>query len=178
MVAPPARYTIRMDTRERNVFIRNVVGGVGLMLIVALVMAYCGVFEGKGSEEDQVRKLMERCQDEINEHDWDDLLRLCDLTPEETDLWQRSIPKAQADMLVIEAVTPKGLINVPGGATEYELTVSVLARLDLPLAGGLRAQTFEGKMYFVKVNGVWMLDLWKTAPTFPHITVPRRPRAP
>ncbi len=167
-----------MDTRQRNLLIRNGVAGAVLLLLVLVILSFFGVFEGELSDEAQVRALIEASKEEITDHDWDDLLDLTDSPPAERDIWKRTIPK-QADLVVIEAITPNGFITVPADAKTYSVEVTVLARLELPIAGGLRAQSIKGRLFFVKVDvrgkQVWKLDLRKSAPTFPYLPNPVMP---
>lgn len=159
-----------MDSRQK-LLLRNIIGGVGLLILLAFVLAYCGVFEGGKSDEAQIRELMENLKVELSDHDWDDALRLCDLEPDERDAWKEAIPR-QAELVKIVAITPDGFISVPPGASEFQLEVTVLARLEAPIAGNLRADTTKGTLHFVRRNGMWLIDLDRSAPTFPYLPAP------
>lgn len=164
-----------MDQKQK-LLIRNIVGVVILLTLVLFVLAYCGVFEGEQSDEAQIRALMERAQEEINDHDWDDLFELTDLTEQEKQAWIKAVPR-QADLVQIDAVNPKGLITVPAGSTEHEQEVSVVAHLEAPVVGSVGPQidAVEGTLYFVKKDGRWYIDWEKSAPTFPYIPKPTMP---
>lgn len=175
-------YPEPMDRPQRNILIRNLVGGLGLVLIAVFILAFFGAFEGEQTNEAQVRALMEGTQEAINDHDWDELLALSDSTPEEADIWKRSIPK-EAQYVVVDTITPKGFISVPDNATEYVLEVSAIARYEA--AGGVvssRPVNAEGKLYFVKVvvadKTTWRLDLRRSAKTFPYLPNPKLPPRP
>lgn len=167
-----------MDRPQRNILIRNLVGGLGLVLIAVFILAFFGAFEGEQTNEAQVRALMEGTQEAINDHDWDELLALSDSTPEEADIWRRSIPK-QADVVVVDALTPKGFLTVPDNATEFVVDVTAIARMELATVAVGRPVQTEGKLYFVKVSvagkDVWKLDLKRSAPTFPYLPNPKLP---
>jgi len=164
-----------MDTRQRNLLIRNAIGGAVLLVLAILAMAWLGVFEGEQSDDARVRRLMQAIQSEINDHDWDDFFLMCDLTAEETEQWRAAVP-AQAAMVRIDTMQPKGLISVPRGATEYAFDVHVIAHLEVPIAGTLRADTLDGTLYMVKIGETWKLDLKRSATTFPYIPAPRPAR--
>jgi len=167
-----------MNTNQRNVLIRNIVGGVGLVVIAVFIMAFFGVFEGDQSNEAQIRALMEGVQEEINDHDWDALLSLTDATPEEADIWKRSIPK-EAKFVVVDTMTPKGFITVPDSANEHVVEVTVIARYEAAGVISSRPAQADGKLYFVKLivagKETWKLDIKKSAPTFPYLPNPKLP---
>ncbi|MBX3473614.1 MAG: hypothetical protein KF754_04465 [Planctomycetes bacterium] len=171
-----------MNTQQRNVLVRNLVGGIGLVVLALFLMTFFGVFDGEQSNEAQVRKLMESIQDEINDHDWHDLVALSDATPEEADIWLRSVPK-QAQYVVIDTITPKTFLNVPDTAREFVVEVTVLARYEAAGMVSSRPIQADGKLYFVKLNiegkEAWRLDLKRSAPSFPYLPNPKLPpRAP
>ncbi len=179
--APGARtrYHERMNTQQRNVLIRNVVGGVGLVIVALFVLAFFGAFEGDQSNEAQIRKLIEGVKEEINDHDWDALLALTDSTPEEADIWKRSMPR-EASYVVLDTLTPRNFLTVPDNATEFMVEVTVIARYEAP--GGIvssRPASVDGKLYFVKVKisdrTAWRLDLRRSAKTFPYVPNPKLP---
>jgi hypothetical protein len=162
-----------MDTRQRNLLIRNIIGATILVALFVLFLAWLGVFEGKQSDEAQIRAVMGAAQDEINDHDWDDLLQLCALTPDEVKTWRASIDKSpQARFVVIDAINPTEIINVPGGAEHYDFGVSVIAHLQAPILGKLNMDTPSGRLFFAKVDGQWKLDIKRSAPTFPYVPKP------
>ena len=103
-----------MDQKQK-LLIRNIVGVVILLTLTLFVLAYCGVFEGEQSDEAQIRALIDRSQDEINDHDWDDLFDLTDLTEPEKQAWIAAVPR-QAQLVQIDAINPKGLLAVPAGS--------------------------------------------------------------
>jgi len=156
--------------RRRQLIIRNIVGGAGLLVLIVLVLAYCGVFEGSQSDEAQVRRLIDDSQTQINDHNWDRLLRLCDLTPERREQWRESIPR-QANFVRVTAIQPEGFISVPEGSTEYSINVVVIAHMQI-LGREVQHQRANGTMFFVKRGDAWLIDLERTAPTFPHMPVP------
>jgi len=130
------------------------------------------VFEGAQSEEAQVRALIDRARDEFNDHDWNDFLALCDLTAEEREAWRQAIPR-QASLASIESLQPLALLSVPPGATEYEVDVNVIASLNNPLTGkSLQSESMNGRLYLVKVDGRWRIDLDRSAPSFPYVPRP------
>ena len=164
-----------MDQKQK-LLIRNIAGGVILLTLLLFVLAYCGVFEGAQSDEAQIRALMERAQEEINDHDWEDLFDLTDMTEGEKQAWINAVPR-QAQLVQVDAVNPKGLVSVPVGATDYEQEVSVLAHLEAPVVGSVGPQidAVDGTLYFVKKDGRWFIDWKKSAPTFPYIPQPKMP---
>lgn len=176
--SPAVRYHVRMNSPQKNILIRNIVGGVGLIVIAVFVMAFFGVFESDQSNEAQIRAVIEGVKEEINDHDWEALLALSDSTPEEADIWRRSIPK-QADVVVVDSLTPKSFLTVPDNATEFVVDVTAIARMELATVAVGRPVQTEGKLYFVKVSvagkDVWKLDLKRSAPTFPYLPNPKLP---
>ena len=164
-----------MDDKQKRL-VRNVLSGVILLVLVGMVLAYCGVFEGDQSDTAQVRRLVDRAKDEMNAHDWDDFFALCDLTPEEARAWEASIPQ-QAQLVVVDNITYREFLAVPDGATEYSINVTVLAHLEAPIVGRVGAQldSVNGTLYFVKKDGRWLIDINKSAPTFPYLPQPKLP---
>lgn len=162
-----------MDQKQKTL-IRNIVGGVVLLTLVLFILAYCGVFEGEQSDEAQVRALIERAQEEINDHDWPDLFDLTDLSEAEKQAWIDSLP-AQAEYVKVDAITPQSMIVVPAGSTEYELDISVLARLQKLGISGPQLDAVQGTLYFVKKDGRWYIDWDRSAPTFPYVPRPGKP---
>jgi hypothetical protein len=160
-----------MDQRQSRL-IRNILGGVGLLVLLIFVLMWLGVFEGKHSDEAQIRDLIDRAKLEINEHNWEDFLRLCDLTEQQRQDWLAAIPR-QANYVVLETLLPTGLISVPAGATEYEQEVHTLAHLRVPVVGTrLQGDSVRGTMFFVKVDERWRIDLDRSATTFPYLPRP------
>lgn len=160
-----------MDQRQFRL-VRNILGGVGLLVLLLLVLVWLGVFEGEQSDEAQIRELIDRAKQEINSHNWEDFLRLCDLTEEERQRWLAAIPR-QAEYVVLETLLPTGFIGVPAGATEYEQEVHTLAHLRVPVVGRrLQGDSVQGTMFFVKVNDRWRIDLDRSASTFPYLPKP------
>jgi hypothetical protein len=152
--------------------IRNIIAGGVLLLLVILVMWWFGVFEAKGSDEDQVRRVTERAQGEFNDHDWDDLLQYCWVdpdTPQRRKQWVDSVPR-QANAIKIASFLHTQPLSVPVGAMEYQSQVSVVAQ---PIIGATRIEVPKGTIYYVKKNGVWLIDIERSAPTF-GVAVPPR----
>ena len=164
-----------MDQKQK-LLIRNIIGAVVLLALVLFVLAYCGVFEGEQSDEAQVRALIERAQDEINDHNWPALFDLTDLNEQEKAAWIEAVPD-RAELVKIDAITPKGLIAVPAGETEYEIDIRVLAHMEAPLVGrvGPQLDAVDGTLYFVKKNDRWYIDWDRSAPTFPYMPRPTLP---
>ncbi|MBZ0135825.1 MAG: hypothetical protein K8I27_05590 [Planctomycetes bacterium] len=163
-----------MDQKQK-LLIRNIAGGVILLALVLFGLAYCGVFEGEQSDEAQIRALIERAQEEFNDNDYDGLFSLCDLTAPEKEAWINSVPK-MADNVQIDVINPRELIVVPGGATEYQVEVSVIAHMEragISFGGQLDAVTCT--LAFVRKNERWYIDLNKS--TFPPGYV-QRPTLP
>lgn len=151
---------------------RNWVAGAVLLALVILVMWFFGVFEAKGSDEDQIRRLTENARLEFNSHDWDDVLQYCYVdpdTPQRRRQWVQSVPR-QANGIRIMSILPNRPLNVPVGATTYEIEVSVVAQ---PIIGATRIDVPKGKLHYVKKDGVWLIDLEKSAPNF-GVPVPPR----
>lgn len=167
-----------MNTQQRNVLIRNIVGAVGLLVIAIFLLAFFGAFEGDQSNEAQIRAVIEGVQEEINDHDWEDLLAYSDATPAEADIWRASIPR-EAQYVVIDAITPKAFLSVPDTATEHVVEVTVIARYEAAGIVSSRPAQADGKLYFVKVTiagrQTWKLDLKRSAPTFPYLPNPKLP---
>lgn len=158
--------------RKQQLLLRNVIGGVGLLVILALVLAWCGVFEGAESDEAQIRALIDQSKEEINDHDWDDFLRLCHLNDADRQAWRDGIPR-QANFVIIDSLVPKGLISVPAGSTEYEVNVHAVAHMSV-MGRSVQADAVDGTMFFVKVDGRWKIDLDRSSSTFPYIPKPNK----
>jgi hypothetical protein len=158
-----------MDKRKQ-LLIRNIIGGVGLLALLVVVLAFFGVFESKESDEAQVRQLISDAQHEVNNHNWERLLRLTNLTPEERRQYLDAIPR-QANFIRVTTIQPESFINVPSGATEYSVDVLVIAHLEV-LGRQSERQRNDGTMHFVKQDGVWLIDLRRTAPAIPHLPAP------
>lgn len=161
-----------MDPKQK-LLIRNILAGTVLLILIVLVLAWLGVFEGEQSDEAQVRALIERSREETNDHDWDDLFDLTDMSEEDKQAWIKSVPQ-QANFVVLDSITPDGFIGVPEGATSYEQDVTVVAHLEVPIAGNIQADSVKGTLYFVKKKDRWFIDWNKSAPTFPYIPSPKR----
>lgn len=160
-----------MDQKRKNL-IKNIAGGVVLLAVVILGLIYFGVFEGEQSDEAQIRALMDRAKTETNDHDWSDLFRLGDMTAERREAWVDSVPR-QANLVRIDDIRPKSILNVAPGATEYELDVKVIAHLRNPIGGAnIRGDVVDGTLYFVKNDGRWFIDFDRSADTFPYIRKP------
>jgi hypothetical protein len=165
------RSGISMDKR-RQLMIRNILGLMVLAAMLLVVLAWLGVFEGRHSDEAQIRELMERAQREFNNHNWDNLLLLCHLTPQERDAWRAAIPEA-ANRVVLETFEPMGFISVPADAAEYQQEVLIVGRVNVPLVGSrIPAETVRGTMNFVRVDGRWRIDINRSAATFPYVPRP------
>lgn len=162
-----------MDTRQKRL-VRNIVSGAILLCLLLFVLAYCGVFEGAQSDEAQIRALLERSRDEMNDHDWDDFFDLCDLTGPEKRAWEEAVPR-QANLVVIDAINPQEMISVPAGAGEYELNVTVIGHLDV-MGRNVQGDVARGTLYFVKKDGRWYIDVNRSAPTFPYVPRPNLPK--
>lgn len=161
-----------MDQKQK-LLVRNIIGVVILLVLLLFVLAYCGVFEGEQSDEAQIRSLMERAQEEINDHDWDDLFDLTDMTEAEKQAWEQSLPQ-QAGYVQVDSITPRGLITVPAGSTEYELDVAVVAHLEKLGISGPQFDAVECTLFFVKKDGRWYIDMDRS--TFPgYVTRPKVP---
>lgn len=162
-----------MDKRQQ-LLIRNVVAGLLLLVFLFLALMWLGVFEGEESDEAQIRELISTAQDNINEKEWDDLFRLGDMTPQRAREWEDSLPRL-ANVVKIHDIRPKQFIDVPAGATEYDVVVVVTAMLDPPMnvpgVSGTR-EVNEGTMYFVKVDDEWKIDFDRSTGTFPHVSAP------
>lgn len=159
--------------RKKQLLVRNILGGVGLAIVLVLILGWCGVFESAQSDEAQIRGLIEQARQEVNDHDWDDFLRLCNLNDADRQAWRDAIPK-QANFVVVDTLVPKGFISVPVGATEYEVEVNAVARMSV-MGRSIQADTVDGTMYFVKVDGRWKIDLDRSSSTFPYIPKPNKP---
>jgi hypothetical protein len=159
---------MKLDQRQ----VRNIVAGGVLLLLVILVMWWFGVFEAKGSDEDQIRKVTEAAREEFNDHDWDDVLQYCYVepdTPQRRKQWVDSVPR-QANGIRIMSIMHTQPLSVPVGAVTYESEISIVAQ---PIIGATRIEVPKGKLYYVKKNGVWLIDLEKSAPNF-GVPVPPR----
>lgn len=162
-----------MDDKQKR-FVRNIVAGIVLVCLLLFVAAYFGLFEGAQSDEAQIRALIERGSDEVSDHDWEDLFALCDLTPAEKQAWLDAVP-AQAEYVSITSATPSGLINVPEGATEYELDVSIVAQYGA-LGLGPQLDTTKVHLVFVKKNNRWYFDINNPKTNFgPYVNKPKMP---
>jgi hypothetical protein len=160
-----------MDQRQK-LLIRNIAAGAVLVILIVLLLAWAGVFEGSESDEAQIRALMEQARDEINDHDWDDFLDLCNLEQQRREKWRASIPR-QAAVVNIDSLQPTELLSVPAGAVEAEVSVNVIASLRNPLSGkSLQTDSMNGTIFCVKVDGRWRIDLDRSAATFPYIPKP------
>jgi hypothetical protein len=143
-----------------------------LVILLVVMLAWLGVFEGAESDEAQVRALMEQARDEINDHDWDDFLDLCNLDQPRREAWRASIPR-QAAVVNIDSLQPTEMLSVPPGAAEVEVGVNVIASLRNPLSGkSLQTDSMNGTIYCVKVDGRWRIDLDRSAATFPYVPKP------
>ena len=159
---------MKLDQRQ----VRNIIAGGVLLLLVILVMWWFGVFEAKGSDEDQIRRVTEAAREEFNDHDWDDLLQYCYVepdTPQRRKQWVDSVPR-QANGIRIMSILPTQPLSVPVGATSYEVEVSIVAQ---PIIGATRIEVPKGKLYYVKKNNVWLIDLERSAPNF-GVPIPAR----
>jgi hypothetical protein len=159
---------MKLDQKQ----IRNIVAGCVLLLLVILVMWWFGVFEAKGSDEDQIRRVTEKARIEFNDHDWPDVLQFCWVepdTPQRREQWVKSVPNIARGLKIV-TILPDQRLNVPVGATEYEVQVSIIAQ---PIIGGTRYDVPKGTIYYVKKNGVWLIDLERSAPNF-GVAVPAR----
>lgn len=159
---------MKLDQRQ----VRNIIAGSVLLLLVILVMWWFGVFEAKGSDEDQIRRVTEAAREEFNDHDWDDILQYCYVepdTPQRRKQWVDSVPR-QANGIRIMSILPTQPLNVPVGATTYEVEISIVAQ---PIIGATRIEVPKGKLYYVKKNNVWLIDLERSAPNF-GVPVPPR----
>jgi hypothetical protein len=161
-----------MDNRRRQLLIRNTVAGAALLALLLVIAAFLGVFERDTSDEAQIRRLMSLAGSHISDNEWDALLRLCDLTPEEEKAWRAAIPPL-ADRVVVDAITPHNFLSVPEGATEHRVSVTVFARLTAPFIGDFRTETLSGEMHFVRRGPLWRIDLDRTAASFPYLPRPR-----
>lgn len=158
--------------RKHILLIRNIAAGIVLLIFLLLIAVWLGVFEGEQSEEAQIRELMDRARDEINDHDWDDFLLLCDLDETERAAWLAAIPR-QADFVVVDTLEPLEFISVPPGSHEYVMNVNALAHLQAPIIGNIRADSVNGTLHFVKIGDRWRIDLNRSASTFPYIPKPK-----
>jgi hypothetical protein len=156
--------------RRTQLLIRNIAGGVGLLALLLVALVYFGVFESAQSDEAQIRSLIDNARTEINDHNWDRVLRLCDLTPEQRTAYREAIPR-QANFVHITAITPEGFISVPEGATEYSIDVLVIGHMEI-LGREVQRQRTNGTMYFVKRAETWLIDLDRTSATFPFVPRP------
>ncbi len=160
-----------MEQRQK-LLIRNIAAGAVLVILLVFVLAWLGVFESAGSDEAQVRDLMEQARAEINDHDWDDFLDLCNLDQQRREAWRAAIPR-QAAVVHLDSLQPTELLSVPPGATEVEVDVNVIASLRNPLSGkSLQTDSMNGTIFCVKVDGRWRIDLDRSAATFPYIPKP------
>jgi len=148
--------------------IRNLIGGAILLVLFILFLAWLGAFEGKESDEQKIRALNDQLRQEISDHDWEDVIALSNLSADQRSAYKESIPR-QANLVIIDAINPIGLVSVPEGATEYQLDVQVLAHLAL---GGVRVDAPSGTIFYVKEGGHWKIDLRRSAATFPGVPVP------
>lgn len=160
-----------MDQKQK-MLIRNILAGIVLLTLILFVLAYCGVFEGPQSDEAQIRALMERSREEVNDGDWDDLFDLCDLTEADKKAWIETVPE-RANYVEIDSISPRGVLSVPEGVTEYSVDVSVLAHFEKIGISGPKLDSVSGTLYFVKKDGRWLIDWQQSAPTFPY--VPNKP---
>jgi hypothetical protein len=169
-----------MDAKQKRL-VRNIVSGTVLLVLLLLVLAYCGVFEGTQSDEAQIRELIERSKEEANDRDWEDFLDLCDVPSSERQAWLDAINKTMeetqgAKLVQIDSVTPTEMISVPAGATEYQLDASVIGHLEAPVIGavGRPFEAVEGTYFFVKKQGRWYIDLDRSSSTFPYVPKPKK----
>lgn len=161
--------------RKQQLLIRNIAAGVLLLVILLLVASWAGLFTTAGSDEDQIRELMDKARDEINDHDYDDFLKLCDLTDERREAWLFEIrAQPMSNFVVVDTLAPKGFISVPTGATEYSVDVHTVSGVDVPLRGRVGTDSINGTMHFVKKGDRWFIDLDKSASTFPYVPRPKR----
>jgi hypothetical protein len=158
-----------MDAKQKRL-LRNIVSGTVLLILLLFTLAYCGVFEGAQSDEAQIRELIDRSKEEINDHDWDDLFDLCNMPQERREAWLKEKPDL-AEYLQIDTITHKGFISVPAGTDEFELEVSVVAHLEKVGISGPRLDAVEGTIMFVKTNGRWFIDLDRSK--FPYLNKPK-----
>lgn len=162
--------------RKQQLLIRNIVAGAVLLALIVVVAVWAGLFEGAESDDAQIRALIERARDEINDHDYDDFLKLCNLTPAEREAWKSAIDgQPLSNFVVVDTLEPRGFISVPAGASEYQIEVNAISHLEVPFKGSLQADSINGTFYFVKVEGRWRIDLDKSAATLPYIPKPKRP---
>lgn len=155
-----------MQLNQRQ--IRNIAATAVLLLLVGLVAWYFGLFEGQGSDEAQIRRVTDRAVAEFNDHDWEDALRYCWVEPNTSERrrqWVNSVPR-QANAIVIDSVLPQGPLIVPAGAEEYVVEVSIVAHGQVSFISGGRLNVPRGKIFYLKKNGVWLIDLERTAPQF------------
>ena len=81
----------------------------------------------------------------------------------------------QAQLVDIDNLAYRGFLSVPDGATEYVIAVTVLAHLEAPDVGrvGPQLDTVDGRLYFVKKDGRWLIDINRSADTFPYVPKPK-----
>ncbi|MCB9894742.1 MAG: hypothetical protein H6839_09850 [Planctomycetes bacterium] len=164
-----------MDDKQKRK-VRNIVSGIVLSVLVLLVLAYCGVFEGAQSDEAQVRSLLEHSREEINDKDWQDLFDLCDLTEAEKQAWIEAVP-AQADIVQLDSVAAAEIISIPDGATEYELDVTVTGHIGKLFVKGPQLNSVSCHVCFVKKNGRWYIDINNPKANFgPYVQKPTMPK--
>lgn len=144
---------------------------VVLLAILIGIFVWLGGLDSAGSDEDQIRDLISATKDEINDHDWDDLMRLTNVPSGEHEAWKKQIPMT-ANFVTIDAIRPKEYVDVPSGATEYSLQVTVVAHADIPGTKSMNLNNVEGTIYFVKVEDVWRIDMNRSVTTFPYLPSP------
>lgn len=160
-----------MDAKQKNL-VKNIAGAVVLLGVILLGLVYFGAFDSVESDEAQIRELMDRAREETNDHDWDDLFRLGDMTDERREAWQDNVPR-QANLVVIDDIRPMEIINVPAGATDYDCEVKVIAHIKNPISGAnLQGDVVDGTLYFVKKDERWWIDFDRSADTFRYIRKP------
>ena len=161
-----------MDDKQKRK-VRNIVSGIILLVLIVFVLAYCGVFEGKQSDEAQIRDLLERSKEEVSDHDWDDLFSLGDMDEQEKQAWIDVVPQ-QAEYVVIDSISPREMISVSEGATEYSVDVSVVAHLGKLGFTGPQMDSVAGTVYFFKKGDRWYIDFDKSGSTFPYVPKPKK----
>ncbi len=154
--------------------IRNLIA-LGVLLVLACVVGWwVGIFDAKGSDEDQIRRLTENARTEFNDHDWEDALQYCWVEPntrERRQQWIKSIPN-QANAINLDSILPTVPLSVPVGANEYVIEVSIIAHGQVAFFSGGRINVPKGTIFYVRKNGLWLIDLERSAPTF-GVPVPR-----
>lgn len=161
--------------RKQQLLIRNIVAGILLLVVLLVLASWAGLFESAGSDDAQIRELMEKAREEVNDHDYDDFLKLCDLTDERREAWLFEIrAQPMSNFVVVDTLAPKGFIAVPSGASEYSVDVHTVSGVDVPFRGRVGTDSINGTMYFVKKNDRWYIDLEKSASTFPYVPRPKQ----